>query len=259
LKSVSICIVLCGLFFKPCWTQQRVADYSIGNDSVQIITDTFPTLNASIVFVNLHENEQTSVNAAKKFLMKEGGIMIRLQQSGNRNIGFRFNNKNYVFDPNRIFTAAGRKDNLNKLSFYDNKADSMLQAFANEILQPLSQYKLIVALHNNTNNNFSINSFKKGGKEAKNAKKVYTNAAMDADDFVLTTEAAVYNFLKQQQINVVLQNNEACDDDGSLSVYCGRNNIPYINIEAEIGHEAVQEKIISLLAPLFKVYNAPLR
>jgi hypothetical protein len=227
----------------------------VGNAAIQIVTDSFSPANQSILYLNVHEDEQTSVQAATKHLQAVGGTLIRLQHSGGRNIGFEFGNRNYLFDPNRIFTSTGRKDNLNKLSHFDAKADSIISGFANIILQPVLQAAIVVALHNNTNNNFSILSFKKGGKEAKNASRLYINPKMDVDDFVLTTETTIFNFLKRKQISVVLQNNKHCIDDGSLSVYCGKKGIPYVNIEAQDVHEAEQLNIINTLAPLLQLYK----
>jgi hypothetical protein len=45
--------------------------------------------------------------------------------------------------------------------------------------------------------------------------------------------------------NVVLQNNTTVEDDGSLSVYCGKNRISYINFESESGHFEEQIKMIT--------------
>ena len=46
---------------------------------------------------------------------------------------------------------------------------------------------------------------------------------------------------------MILQDNENCIDDGSLSVYCGKRNIPYANVEAEDGHLTEQIFLISEL------------
>jgi hypothetical protein len=242
------------LSFQP-KAQTQTATCLVGDAPVKMITDSFLSQNPKILFLNLHEDESTSVAAATAHLQIVGGKLIRLQHIGDRNIRFSFQGKNYLFDPNRIFTSAGRKDNLNKLSYFNATADSIIADFANIVLQPVHQAKLVVALHNNTNNNFSILSFKKGGKEAKNASKLYINPKMDVDDFVLTTELTVFSFLKKKNINVVLQNNRNCVDDGSLSVYCGKRGIPYINIEAQDGHLDTQIQIIRTLAPLLNRYN----
>ncbi|MDR0289129.1 MAG: hypothetical protein LBH78_03695 [Rickettsiales bacterium] len=44
-----------------------------------------------------------------------------------------------------------------------------------------------------------------------------------------------------------MQNNKAVEDDGSLSVYAGENNIRYSNVEAEHGHLEQQIDMLSAL------------
>ena len=52
---------------------------------------------------------------------------------------------------------------------------------------------------------------------------------------------------KKLGLNVILQDNEACVNDGSLSVHCGKNNIPYINVEAQKGHLSEQIDLIRIV------------
>ncbi len=53
-------------------------------------------------------------------------------------------------------------------------------------------------------------------------------------EFFYTTVEDWFDALKQKEIfNIVLQNNKAVEDDGSLSVYVGKNNIRYSNVEAD--------------------------
>jgi hypothetical protein len=67
---------------------------------------------------------------------------------------------------------------------------------------------------------------------------------MDADDFIYTTNLSFYKKLKAKEVNVILQDNKKYVNDGSLSVYCGVNDIPYINIEAQKGHFDEQLRLI---------------
>ncbi|MBK8927556.1 MAG: hypothetical protein IPM74_17060 [Crocinitomicaceae bacterium] len=70
---------------------------------------------------------------------------------------------------------------------------------------------------------------------------------MDPDDFIFTTDKNLYDHLSQLPVNIILQDNDNCKDDGSLSVYCGRKGIPYVNIEAEYGHLTEQVKLIEMV------------
>ncbi|MNY25704.1 hypothetical protein D3C86_1595040 [compost metagenome] len=58
---------------------------------------------------------------------------------------------------------------------------------------------------------------------------------MDPDDLILVTEKVLFSKLKKENVNVVLQHQEA-EDDGSLSIYAMKNNIPYLNVEVQHGH-----------------------
>lgn len=51
-------------------------------------------------------------------------------------------------------------------------------------------------------------------------------------EFFYTTDLRLFNSLKRK-FSIVLQDNRTVIDDGSLSIYCGRNNISYINVEAK--------------------------
>mmetsp|Transcript_42732 Transcript_42732/g.107868 ORF Transcript_42732/g.107868 Transcript_42732/m.107868 type:complete len:86 (-) Transcript_42732:18-275(-) len=46
------------------------------------------------------------------------------------------------------------------------------------------------------------------------------------------TEPSIYQSIKDYDISVILQNNTAVTDDGSLSVLAGRDGKRYVNTEA---------------------------
>jgi hypothetical protein len=78
---------------------------------------------------------------------------------------------------------------------------------------------------------------------------------MDADDFVLTTDEKIFNHLKSKNINAVLQSHKVTTDDGSLSIYCSKKKIPYINIEAQHGHTAEQLRMLNALTSIINEYS----
>ena len=90
-------------------------------------------------------------------------------------------------------------------------------------------------------------SYAPGGSEAQNAADVFISEREDIDDFFYTTDSTIFYNLKQAGFNVVLQNNKAVVNDGSLSVYCGYNNMRYVNIEAQHGHKEQQMRMINAL------------
>ena len=105
----------------------------------------------------------------------------------------------------------------------------------------------IVAIHNNTNNNFSVLTY----KNSKNAEQVYVNDTQDIDNFFIVTNKSDFDYFKDTKRNVVLQSVNAIDD-GSFSVYCQKNKLPYINIEAQNGQKSEQIKMINETYSLIK-------
>ncbi|WP_316824391.1 hypothetical protein [Pedobacter miscanthi] len=51
--------------------------------------------------------------------------------------------------------------------------------------------------------------------------------------------------MKKAKVNVILQSKFA-SNDGSLSVYAMQNNIPYINVEVQHGHQDENLRLIEL-------------
>ena len=115
--------------------------------------------------------------------------------------------------------------------------------------------RLIVALHNNTNDGgLTIKSYEKGGAYADDAEKVHVGKKQDSDDFFYTTSSRAYEFFKKRGFNVLLQNNARVTDDGSLSVYAGIKGIDYINIETEHGKKDQQKWMLTAVAEYISAY-----
>ncbi len=74
---------------------------------------------------------------------------------------------------------------------------------------------------------------------------------MDPDNFVFVTDRRFFEYLKQRETSVVLQSMQV-PDDGSLSVYAMKNNIPYANIEVQHGQIAENYRIILILNDMVK-------
>jgi len=219
----------------------------LGDSSITFIEE---NINASnkILFINVHENEMTSVEAIRAYDVNEQYHFVYLKHNGSRRIGFNHSDEIYTVDPNRIFTQVGIVSTLAHDSiFHNHRAEKLSKILAKEILKYVHASSWIISLHNNTPDNYSIMSYLPDSSEALNTKEVYINEKMDPDDFIYTTDLSLFSKLKYLQINVILQNNENCVDDGSLSIYCGKRNIPYANVEAEDGHLTEQTFLISSL------------
>lgn len=200
------------------------------------------------LYFNMHDDESTSVEAAKKFVGKTDGKIVELKHDGSRLIKFNLKNKQFTIDPNRIFTTLGIKKTLDNYGDTSPEAEKAVDEFAkNLITKLLANSKEIIALHNNTDNAYSVKSYEKGGEYEKDAAAVFVKEGNDIDDFFFVTEQKHFDALKAKGFNVVLQNNKTVTDDGSLSVYCGREKITYINVEAQHGHIAEQVKMLEAL------------
>lgn len=222
--------------------------YQLGDE---IVTVTKYTNGSGPTFICPHDNENTAVRAAVTIVNARGGSVVHLKHSGERNITFRHQGRKYVFDPNRMFTDRGIKASLLlQGNTYSKEAHSMVANFADIFMLHFGVGKLykgrLVAIHNNSNNAYSIKSYEEGGPFARDAAKVHVNPAIDADDFYFVTTAALFEFLKGQGHNVALQSRDVTDD-GSLSVYAARKRLPYVNVEAQSGHLSVQRRMLEAL------------
>lgn len=206
------------------------------------------------VFINLHNDEITSVDATKRILEEHGGVLIRIENNAQRNIRFKLGRYFYKVDPNTIFSEKGITKSLEQLGRTSDKAVSEVEKLGQRITQLIpGDAKCVIALHNNTPDFFSVNEYIPGSKRSADSKKVYINDEQDADDFFLTTDNNLYEKLANNGYNTVLQDNKHCTDDGSLSVYCGKRDIRYVNCETEHGKT---EKYYEMLKTLVVVIHS---
>ena len=204
--------------------------------------------------LNVHDNETTSVDAAKKVLEQTGGLLIEVENEGERLINFKSHRKIFQFDPNRIFTSKGLLQNLHKLNTHvTSKAYNSVSAFSKFILQQIPKSAVVlIALHNNDDGEYSIDSYRSSGDKVKDGLKIYRNPETDPDNFFLVTTSRLFNHLKSSGHNAVLQNTTRAKDDGSLSIYFGRKKKAYVNVEAE--HNSISEQT-NMLEILLKAFD----
>ena len=213
---------------------------------------------SAISFVHVHQNETTALQAIQWLLDSvQQGCLINWCCQQQRYIYFAIDSSNFRFDPNRIYSPAGIRATLDPnitdtaVTLVQNIADTFLQQY---ILNKAG----VVAVHNNTDaGGLSIKSYAARGLYHKEAKAVYINPKQDADDFFLTTEEAYFRYLKNKGYNVVLQNNDEVTDDGSLSVFCGQQHIPYVNVEAQMDHLQQQKKMVAEVWRMLKNDYSP--
>lgn len=221
--------------------------FKIGDDQIQAVVhqkrSAFPTM------INVHDDENTAVEAGRKNIENHGGRLIELVHSGERLITFSLNGQKYAFDPNRMFSDAGIAATLKKRSTYSEAAHAAIKSFAREYLQhfALDKEPVIIALHNTADGIFSVESFTPKGKFGSDAAAAHISPRRSKFDFFYVTEKKFYDYLKDRDFNVVLQDNAHVTEDGSLSVYLARKGIPYINVEAEINHLANQIEMLEVV------------
>lgn len=255
-KTMKRALLLFSIFFLlTSFIEESVAVFRFGRHSCRILISGRNKVNA--VFIALHENENTSVLAFKTAdTAVSQSVLVRVKQVGERLIRFDYKGKDYLFDPNRIFTPVGIRKTL---ITYNEESPSGLEknisTFADslvKLIEPKTPDSYVVALHNNTNNGFSVLSF----VASPNALEAYVSPSQDIDNFFIVTEREDFDFFKSIDRNVVLQNEQG-EDDGSLSVYCQKKNIPYINVEAQIGAKTQQRKMIQEAYRLIQSKSQP--
>ncbi len=203
-----------------------------------------------IVMINLHDDETTSVEAAKQVLEETGGVLIKIENESKRLINFAQHGRIFSFDPNRMFTREGIRASLLRHTKYSSEpAIKKIEGFARLILDQIPQnVTTLIALHNNDEGRLSVSSYEKGGEYKNEAAIVAKAPGQDPDNFFFTTDSRLFKQLKRSGYNVVLQENKKATNDGSLSIYYGRRKKSYVNVEAEIGKLEEQKKMIQSVA-----------
>lgn len=225
------------------------ATFSVFDKTVSINTHQYG--DPQLHFLALHDNEDTGVKAAFEFMRLNGASITELNYGSVRNIAFNNDSSQYAIDPNRIFSPRGIH------AFYtDEEPVFRISALADTLLK-IYDYKkhgYIITLHNNSEGAFTVRSYLKGDSLEHIADNVFVNAAMDPDDFVIVTEPFFFDYLKDENVNVVLQSRTP-PDDGSLSVYAAANHVPYVNIEVEHRHVDEHYRLINVVYGMMMEYK----
>ena len=200
----------------------------------------------SVTIIQLHEDETTCAEAAQAVLEKQGGRFIRLVHSGKRRVTFSLNGTSYSFDPNRIFSQDGLNKTVRSKGAVPEEARHAVREFSAQLVGhfALGNQPSLIAIHNNGDGQYSINSYKPNATYELDADQLSINPEADPDDFYYVTDPFFFSTLKAATFNVILQDNRILRDDGSLSVFAGRRNIPYINVETETEHLAEQIRML---------------
>ncbi len=237
----------------------------LGETEVKI--NVYENAGAQITFFAPHYNELISVKLAKEAVEKYGGRVVEIESLDERGrpsryLKFRFGGKAYTIDPNRIYTENGRTCGA------ATEIEAVVKIFADNLLRILlapdgknlrAGERFLVAVHNNTDVDAKAVDKKSGdltavafvniskseslaeGAYKDQAEGVYlSNTEEDVDNFVFLSTPALVGYFAEKGFNIVvqksvprLQSKKCSVDDGSLSIFAARENIPYINLEAD--------------------------
>ena len=87
-----------------------------------------------VVYFNMHDDENTAVEAAKRTIKRYGGCFVELKAQGTRLITFSKDKQSYTFDPNRVFTEHGVEETLKKNGKYSETAKEILMQYAKDLI-----------------------------------------------------------------------------------------------------------------------------
>lgn len=251
MKAAFILFFTCTLYLAACSQQERADPVPqlkehavvVGLSTVAVQKIIYTT-SSPFLFVHLHSNETTAAEVAQAISAKRGIPFVQIRNGKERLIPFRLASDAYRFDPNRMFSDSGIRNTLSLYNHSTDAAFSAVRVFRDTVLALLDTGKIIVALHNNTNERFSILSYREKDMP------VHINSQKDPDDFFLTNDGEIFNRLRSLDYNVVLEDAAKVEDDGSLSLYCSRQNIRYVNVETEHGHRQEQMQMVEVLLQL---------
>lgn len=207
-----------------------------------------------------HSSEINGLEAARAEVK---GQIVYLGGNTNRNLRIKTDGRTFEIDPNNAFSQSGiQQDFIEKYgsstwqSLSPSARNAILTA-SSEVTNQLSANvfsgnKPVLALHQNYNGGFGINSYRDDSKFSRFAEEVYVNPREDPDDFAYVNTKPLFEALKSRGINVVLQNNNQNLDDGSISYAATRRNVPYVNFEVQHNKAQKQGEMIKVLNDLVK-------
>ena len=228
---------------------EKQLNYTLGKTNITISISRYGSRN-DLVLINLHDDEYTSVEAARSVLQQEGGILVKINNNGERRIRFIYAGKKYMVDPNRIFSQKGIQQTLKRHSRYSKQAAEQVKKFAQRLLSLIpKEARYVIALHNNMDGApLSIHSYLPAGNLSVNARDACHHPRHDPDDFFLTTSQAVHQKICEAGYNSVWQHSQKAEQDGSLSIHFrNHRRISYVNCETEHGRTSVYRDMLKQL------------
>jgi hypothetical protein len=129
--------------------------YAFGSTKL-FVKETRYTTGIPIQFLQLHSNETTASDVATTISEEYGIDYLQIRNGDKRLIEFTLETDQYRFDPNRVFSTPGIVASLQRHSKYTEEAFQTVFYFRDFLLGLIDGKKTIVALHNNTDGDFSL-------------------------------------------------------------------------------------------------------
>ncbi len=207
--------------------------------------------NHRLMFLVIHDDENTSTRVAYAAMDDFGASLLELKNDGKYFFTLKVDSIAFIFNPNRIFSLNGIEGTLEQMGPCTPEVVEQINHFSGLVAGAFFyEPEFIVALHNNRNGGFSIKSYLTDSLLMQVAEKVHVNSEKDPDDFFYVIDPHHYDLLSEKGFNVILQTRAPFEDDGSLSVWCARLGIPYINVEAEHGRDVEQMLMLEAIREL---------
>ena len=195
-------------------------------------------------FIWIHGDEKTAAILLKRHLKDNYGTAF-LIENNKREVYIN----DYMMDPNRIFSKAGLEKNL--IKFNGNISKTAIYKMVNLIANDKEIFfdritppnrGLLIALHNNLHA-YTIDDEIPLSTEIslKNSEHPHHH------NFFICTNRDDYNSLSKSPYNVVLQETNPEEDNGSLSWFANRKGVRFINIETRLGHLSTQTKMLQYI------------
>jgi hypothetical protein len=202
-------------------------------------------VHSGLMFLVIHDDENTSSIAGYEAMETFGASLLELKNDNKYVMTLIRDSVPFIFNPNRIFSLNGIESALLQFGPCSPEVVEDINLFAHQVAGAFFMMpEFIVALHNNQNRGFSIKSYQLDSSLIKVTDSLFINPAKDPDDFFYVNDPKHFTVIKEKGYNVILQRPNGIPDDGSLSVWCSRHGIPYINIEAEQGKLEEQLKML---------------
>lgn len=197
------------------------------------------------MFLVIHDDENTSTAVGYDAFESFDASLLELKNDGKYLFTLIRDTIEYLFNPNRVFSLNGIESTLLQYGPCCPYVVDEINLFAHQVAGAFFLLpEFIVALHNNRDGGFSIESYLTDSTLMAVADSVFVNPEKDPDDFFYVNDPDHFSYIRQKGYNVILQSAAILEDDGSMSIWCSRMGITYINIEAEHGRYEEQKQML---------------